>query len=368
MKKTLSVLLTIILFLFTLTSCNSDTPPKNNDDTLNNTESPTTDTKSPDTTETKSPDTTKTPDTTETKSPDTTKTPDTTDTSLKNENPPSDFKYIENNGIVYIVNYLGTRPDVVIPEKINDVEVTVILQNAFLDNKFIKSVIIPDTVTEIRVSAFDGCESLVSVVLPKNLTKIEACTFANCTNLSNISLPSTLNKLGTRCFEECKSLKNITIPRNIVTWEANTFIRSGLETVNFEEGLEIIGMGAFWDTNLKQIRLPDSLKFIDTNAFGSCRKLEKVELNEGLIIISRGAFINTNLTEIIIPTTVLKVWVHCFEACDALKAIKFEGNAPEEFVTDGLPITITSEFTVYFHKEATGFTSPEWYGYPTQIW
>lgn len=56
-----------------------------------------------------------------------------------------------------------------------------------------------------------------------------------------------------------------------------------------------------------------------------------------------------------------------------LVSLYFEGDAPETFIytddTDSIfyidPADVS--YTIYYHKDAKGFTSPTWYDYPTQI-
>jgi hypothetical protein len=55
-----------------------------------------------------------------------------------------------------------------------------------------------------------------------------------------------------------------------------------------------------------------------------------------------------------------------------LEKIKFEGNAPATFEYSDSIMGVWEPyyvyFTVYYHEGAEGFTSPEWYGYSTEIW
>ncbi len=137
-----------------------------------------------------------------------------------------------------------------------------------------------------------------------------------------------------------------------------------------------VGAMAFADTNLSSVIVPGCVKTIDIYAFARCTRLESVVLEKGLVEIAAGAFDeDSRLTEIVIPETVMFVLDDSFDGCSALEAIKFEGDAPEEFLFE---FTLEGEyhraepenvhFTVYYHEGAKGFTSPEWEGYPTEIW
>jgi hypothetical protein len=96
-------------------------------------------------------------------------------------------------------------------------------------------------------------------------------------------------------------------------------------------------------------------------------------LNEGLVEIEYNAFGGSNkFTEIIIPATVMTMEEKAFSSCTALEKVMFEGDAPSPFVTYD-PFGDREEpwfvsYTIYYHKNAKGFTSPEWNGYPTEIW
>ena len=325
MKKTLSVILTIIIFLFTLTSCNSGTPPKNNDDTLNNTESPTTDTKSPDTTETKSPDTTKTPDTTDTNAETTDKTPEETGEIKITD---SGIKYrVNKDGKIVIVkaSNISKQTKTTIPGTIEGKEVVEIGVNAFIGDSTTVTIELPNTIKKIGNAAFLHCSALSSIDIPDSVVEIGKGAFADCAMLSSINLSKNLKKIGGCAFENCISLKKITIPKSVTDWGPETFIFSGLESVVIENGI----------TEVPYL------------TFASCKQLK----------------------EIVIPSSVVSINESVFDGCESLEKVLFEGNAPATYSGEGvLRVPGRSMYTIYYHQEATGFTSPEWYGYPTQIW
>ena len=76
--------------------------------------------------------------------------------------------------------------------------------------------------------------------------------------------------------------------------------------------------------------------------------------------------------EIVIPKTVEVVTEIDFDQCSGLEKVKFEGNAPASFEYSDSVMGVWEpyyvHFTVYYHEGAEGFTSPEWFGYPTEIW
>jgi hypothetical protein len=70
-----------------------------------------------------------------------------------------------------------------------------------------------------------------------------------------------------------------------------------------------------------------------------------------------------NLTSVTMPTSLTEIGTNAFNGCEGLTSAEFLGNAPTmgEYVF----FEVASGFTVTYHLGATGFTSPTWYGYPS---
>lgn len=285
----------------------------------------------------------------------------------------ADFEYTENdeNGIT-VTKYVGKARNVVIPEEIENKAVTQIGSRVFQYNCIIVSAEIPESVTSIGAAAFSDCLSLSSVSLPQKLALLDDCAFENCAKLSSVKLPTTLTAIGDSVFKNCASLKRINIPKSITNWGAETFLNSGIEAVDFEDGIQEVGYRAFAYTDITTVALPKSVRKIGGEAFCGCRNLASVTLNEGLTAIKEGAFaLKSKLSEIVIPASVTELNELTFTRCDNLQAVRFEGDAPENYQCRGPGYYYNIDevsYTVYYHEEATGFTSPKWHGYPTEIW
>ena len=109
----------------------------------------------------------------------------------------------------------GSSANVVVPDtvKINGTTYTVtsVSNNAFKNNKKIKSIVIGNNVKTIGENAFMGCSNLESVTIGKNVTNIKAKAFYKCKKLKSITIPSKVNKIGKQAFYGCKNLKTINI-------------------------------------------------------------------------------------------------------------------------------------------------------------
>ena len=128
--------------------------------------------------------------------------------------------------------------------------------------RYIVSVDIPSTVTEVSLNNSDdnGLTSLKHIELPDSVTYFGGCQSNS--DLESVKLSKGLQEIGEDAFYECTNLQSIDIP----------------------EGTKSIGRYAFYGcTSLKSIRIPKSLTKIESEetVFADCRSLEKFEVEEG---------------------------------------------------------------------------------------
>ena len=78
---------------------------------------------------------------------------------------------------------------------------------ASLIDRTVESIVIPNSVTNIGVSAFDGCKSLKNITIPDGVTNIGTYAFNGCKSLENITIPDGVTNIGAYAFIGCKSLE-----------------------------------------------------------------------------------------------------------------------------------------------------------------
>ena len=127
-----------------------------------------------------------------------------------------DFVYMTAaNKTAEIIGYNGTDQNVVIPSEIYGLTVTALTgwagkprsfhpigakKGPFENNKYIKSVVIPDTVKYIDGGSFYGCTALESVTFGNGVEEIDDYAFENCTSLSKVYIPVSVKKIGAEAF------------------------------------------------------------------------------------------------------------------------------------------------------------------------
>lgn len=101
--------------------------------------------------------------------------------------------------------------NVVIPDTINNLPVTVIGIAAFKNCTYLTTVSIPSSVEEISCYAFEGCTQLSSVTFSEGLKNIRSHAFCSCSSLTDITLPESVEKLGEGAFRNCQKLTKVTV-------------------------------------------------------------------------------------------------------------------------------------------------------------
>jgi len=135
-----------------------------------------------------------------------------------------------------------------------------IYSSAFKRCGRLRSVTLPDGLTEIGVDAFRECTSLESVRIPESVTLIGENAFAGCTSITELSLPKGRLELEAGAFMGCTSVKQVTLGAATVGDNAFDGCES-LITFKTGEGSNLYGDCIFADCpSLSEIVLPESLR------------------------------------------------------------------------------------------------------------
>ena len=99
--------------------------------------------------------------------------------------------------------------------------------SAFSYNKDIKSVRLPDAITQIPYKAFSGCTNLKNIHLPDSVTQIDEDAFGNCDLqeqvVQEIVSSDNITFIGSRAFEGNKNIYTVHIGKNVEYIQTETF-------------------------------------------------------------------------------------------------------------------------------------------------
>lgn len=227
----------------------------------------------------------------------------------------------------------------VIPSKIGNEVITKIGNNAFSGCTDLKELELPNTLTEIGWSAFESCpiETLVincNITLPIIRLLHEESVI---NNLINLIIGEGIKEIGshtsggwtTHLFDQRNKLKKVKLPESLVVIGEEAFWYCGeLIEINFPSNLERIKESAFSHCiKLAAVDLSSCKKLthIELAAFSNCTSLSQVKLSESITFIDSIAFEKCeNLINLDLSTSKLKqISSYCFQDCKRLSQVKF---------------------------------------------
>lgn len=231
--------------------------------------------------------------------------------------------------------------------------ITAIGESAFEGCRYLSTLNIPNSVISIGSSAFENCTDIVSVKLPSQISTISDNLFAYCKKLSAIVIPENVTSIGHAAFYGCSSLTNVTIPCNVTNIDGKAFYGcSALTDISIPGNVSKIGeVGDRWLSSerdavfagcksLVSIRVDQSNNnFIDVDGVLFTKDMDKLIqypcgrvsrayiITDGVTQIGKSAFQSCfALNSITLPGSIMSIGREAFLNCDALKDTYFIGN------------------------------------------
>lgn len=284
----------------------------------------------------------------------------------------------DNNGVLFnkdktvLIQYpLGNiESEYVIPDSVLTIGFC-----SFSHCKYLETVFISDSVTEIESMAFSmydsGSYKLKNIFMGNNIIIIGDCAFNYNDNIENIELPDSLTTIESGAFSYCRNLKSISIPTSITTIESAVFngcesladvYYSGSEELWRTINIDVILNDELFDANIHysddaeetnildyltyeiideevtitdcdtsisgDVVIPDTIEgypvtAIDFMAFDGCEYITTVVIPEGVKDVDTYAYRGcAKLTSIFIPASVSNIGYDVFVDCNSLIEIR----------------------------------------------
>ena len=212
----------------------------------------------------------------------------------------------------------------------------------------------------------DGSTTYVtSYTVPEQITEIGDCAFMGNPTLTKVILHNGITRLGDGAFYD-SHITSINVPNPDCEIGSSCFSHSRVSSVTLPQGMKKLGRHVFfYCENLKSITLPEGMEELGMMCFGSCA-LTTVNLPSTMVKLDTCALQDNPFTSIDLKNV---KWVgrQCFSQCTNLATIT--GNALQlericgaaftrdnalttPYLPDGLKVL---EMNAYFRN--TGFTS-----------
>lgn len=227
-----------------------------------------------------------------------------------------------------------------------DYDLVEIGEHSFHNQSFITGVTLPEGLLRIGTGAFAGCPAMKdTLVIPSSLREIGGDAFTDCSGIPAVRWLAdscSVSKEANQCFYRCLSLRKVEIGPGVTVAPSWTFnnIRV-LESVYFADGVVTIGRDAFaMDSNLSNVRWPSTLRVIKHAAFYEC-DLREIVLPDSLEIVGTYSFAyNERLRRIVLGPAVNFVGTYAFADCYELEDVTVKASVPPQVVVtsfDGMP-------------------------------
>lgn len=213
-----------------------------------------------------------------------------------------DFEYYANSSNAVITKYIGSGAEVIVPAEVGEIPVIGVDTGAFYQNYSVESLAFSEGILSLSPQAVQYCFALKSV-----------------------HFPSTMNirDRGSTSFTEapidCHALETITVA------EGNPYIKveDGIlynidkttlllcpalypnEELVIPDGVVTLANNSVADcTNIKEVKMPDSVEYIWSWVFASSNNLEKVNVSEKCTVIGQFFLTSTKVEQLHIPASV----------------------------------------------------------------
>ena len=253
-------------------------------------------------------------------------------------------------------------------EKVCNIPVTTIADNAFYGTASDCSISIPKSITTIsslsfvanklksfsvasgnaKYKAIDGVlftneEYYMTLIsfpaqkgnsydVPGLVGAIGAEAFNNHVNLTNVTIPSTVKTIGQSAFQYAGKNTNLSVTLEggqLTTIERSAFQESGVTAISLPSGVTTISPSAFYNcASLQLVTLPSSLTSIGDAAFAQCKNLVTLNFPNTLgsnLTIGANAFYECKLrTSITLPEKVTTIGSNAFNCSNSFRSSSFQ--------------------------------------------
>lgn len=216
---------------------------------------------------------------------------------------------------VYAFRYCNKLAELTIGDKLEEMPA-----RPFIDTDALKKVNID---SPVPTEMFMWNEIVTEVTLGEGVTSIGESAFAHCSGVKSIILPQTLTEICDKAFSQSALAGAVTIPASVKTIGESAFYGTYIDSLTIENGVETIGASAFENTKITSLSLPASVKTVGASAFRYCNQITEIALPDELETIGKLAFAmnGAETLNIVLPTTVKALGDNCFGGITANKII-----------------------------------------------
>ncbi len=170
-----------------------------------------------------------------------------------------------------------------------------------------------------------NCESLESIDVPDSVTEIRSNAFNGCAKMTELPFSDAVICIGSQALHNTPWLDaqadGLVLARKVAYTYKGDMIENTALTL--PDGIIGIANGAFYyQRNLTSVTVPDGVRHIDAYAFMGCSNLSEVKLPQSIDYIGSYTFSKcSELESFTIPGSVTAIKPNTFDGCSKLESI-----------------------------------------------
>ena len=184
--------------------------------------------------------------------------------------------------------------------------------------------------------------SIKSFTIGGQVQRIPAYLCSGLTGLTSVTIPNSVTSIGSSAFDGCSGLKEL-------TWNAincssmGDMPKGNIEQVTIGDGVEVLPCSFAKGSKITSVTIPNSVTSIGNYAFEGCSGLTSVTIPNSVTSIGYGAFSDcSGLTLVSIGKSVTSIGDYAFQGCSGLwlvcsKIVEPEGIQLGDNVFAGIP-------------------------------
>jgi len=182
----------------------------------------------------------------------------------------------------------------------------------------------------IQAHGLEGMAQLQSIQFgDAQIENVDNFAFRFCTSLQEVTLPASLKTIGRYAFYDCRSLSKLTVPSNVEHIGSYAFLGTNNIDIFFDSALLPLYLDENWDYSIKGYYTGVSDTF--TKGDFECAKLSSgdvsilryngkethidltaIDFGGNVTVIGGGAFKDTTVKTIVLPNTVISIQAEAF--------------------------------------------------------
>ncbi|MGN0224587.1 MAG: leucine-rich repeat domain-containing protein [Prevotella sp.] len=223
---------------------------------------------------------------------------------------------------------------IVLPKNIEELSL-----DSAIEGSFLREIVLPPTMTYLY--GINNCERLEHIEIPESVDCIGRYALSGCPKLKELYIPKNVKDIHGGLLAGDKLIKEITVSEEnqhfvsidgvVYTRDLKTLVAypcgSGRKVYKVLEGTEELGMGAFMESDIEEIILPESLTSIGDSCFYFCEKLRQLIMPDSVTKLGfRSLAYCWCLEHLHLSTSLETIESQTFNGCVSLKRLDVPGS------------------------------------------